>query len=143
MRTTMSLLDDKTRTLWGQFSPRIHEIQHRMNEDRISLQVYPPVYFQHFQPGTEFDKWAAVEVNDVESIPSNMHGFELMGGYYAVFHRSGPSSDHSIFRWIFTEWLPRSGHTLDHRPHFEVLGPNYRVNDSHSEEEIWIPIMAE
>jgi predicted transcriptional regulator YdeE len=30
----------------------------------------------------------------------------------------------------------------DDRPHFEVLGKNYKNNDPVSEEEIWIPVRA-
>jgi AraC family transcriptional regulator len=37
-------------------------------------------------------------------------------------------------------WLPGSDFVLDTRPHFEVLGDQYKNNDTTSEEEIWIPI---
>ena len=60
-----------------------------------------------------------------------------------IFDHKGSSSDHSIFEYIFSKWLPASKYEVDDRPHFEVLGLNYKNNDPESEEEIWIPIKEE
>jgi AraC family transcriptional regulator len=137
---TMSLTSNKTGQLWGQFAPRIKEIQNKSSEDKISMQVYPPLYYKQFSPNNEFEKWATVEVNDFETIPNGMKSFVLEEGLYAVFDYRGSSADNSIFQYIFTEWLPNSKYIIDDRPHFEVLGPKYKNNDPNSEEEIWIPI---
>ncbi len=136
----MSLANNLTGQLWGQFGPRIRDIQHRVSEDKISLQVYPPNYYAHFSPTTEFEKWAMVEVNSFEDITEGLQSFELQGGLYAVFDYKGSSTDPSIFQYIFSEWLPQSTYVVDNRPHFEVLGPKYKNNDPNSEEEIWIPV---
>lgn len=136
----MSASDNKTGQLWGEFGPRIQEINNRTSQDKISMQVYPPSYFEGFNPKLEFDKWATVEVEDFNHIPKGIKAFELEGGLYAIFDYKGLSSDNSIFQYIYTEWLPKSNYILDDRPHFEVLGPNYKNNDPESEEEIWIPI---
>jgi AraC family transcriptional regulator len=37
-------------------------------------------------------------------------------------------------------WLPSSDYVLDNRPHFEILGEKYKINDPESEEKIWIPV---
>ena len=137
---SMSLVDNKTGQLWGQFGPRIQEIHHRTGEDKISLQVYPPNYYEQFNPATPYTKWAAVEVSQSDAIPQGLATFELPGGLYAVFQYKGSSADTSIFQYIFSEWIPKSDYVVDDRPHFEVLGPNYKNNDPNSEEEIWIPI---
>jgi len=136
----MSLSDNKTGQLWGQFAPRIREIQNRKTEDKLSMQVYPPTYFKQFNPNNEFEKWAAVEVENLNGIPEGMQSFILQEGLYAVFDYKGSSADSSIFQYIFSEWLPTSNFVVDDRPHFEVLGSKYRNNDPNSEEEIWIPI---
>lgn len=136
----MSLTRNRTGELWGQFAPRVKEIQGTISTDKISMQVYPTDYYQSFNPGNEFEKWATVEVSDFESIPNGMASFVLEGGMYAVFDYKGSSSDPSIFRYIFSEWLPKSDFLIDDRPHFEVLGSKYKNNDPNSEEEIWIPI---
>ena len=44
----MSLIENKTGFLWGQFSPRLKEIPNRASEDKISMQVYPPMYHNNF-----------------------------------------------------------------------------------------------
>ena len=136
----MSLTNNKTGQLWGQFAPRIKEIQNRLSEDKISMQIYPSLYHEQFKPTVDFEKWATVEVKGFGKIPNGMKSFILKEGLYAVFDYRGSSSDNSIFQYIFAEWLPASNYVVDNRPHFEVLGPKYKNNDPNSEEEIWIPI---
>lgn len=136
----MSLTNNKTGELWGRFAPRIKEIKNRANVDKISMQVYNASYYSTFDPKTEFEKWATVEVNDFNDVPEDMDIFTLSGGEYAVFDYKGSSNDTRIFQYIFMTWLPTSEYQLDNRPHFEVLGEKYKNNDPNSEEEIWIPI---
>ena len=143
LKMTMSLVKNKTGQLWGQFGPRIKEISNRVSEDKISLQVYPSEYYHNFNPSNEFDKWAAVEVNSITKTPIGLAPFTIEEGLYAVFDYKGSSTDTSIFQYIFTQWIPNSKYVLDGRPHFEVLGKNYRNNDQNSEEEIWIPIKVQ
>lgn len=138
-RLRMSLVANRTGELWRSFMPRRREISNTVTSDLYSMQVYSqPVDFGNLQQ--EFDKWAAVEVSDVSSIPDGMEAFTLKGGLYAVFSYRGSSTDTTIFRHIFGTWLPGSVYTLDNRPHFEVLGDKYKNADPDSEEEIWIPI---
>lgn len=136
----MSLHKNKTGQLWGKFAPRIGEIKNKTSEDKISMQIYPPLYYKRFNPSFEFEKWAAVEVNDLDNIPDDMKSFILKEGMYAVFDHKGSSTDGSIYEYIFSKWLPKSIYEVDDRPHFEILGSKYKNNDPDSEEEIWIPI---
>jgi AraC family transcriptional regulator len=137
----MSLTNNKTGQLWGQFGPKIRTIKNRMTEDKISMQIYDASYYQNFSPENEFEKWATVEVEDFDDIPNGLKSFTLEEGLYAVFDYKGSSSDPSIFQYIFWKWLPSSAYNVDDRPHFEVLGEKYKNNDPSSEEEIWIPII--
>ena len=136
----MSLIENKTSFLWGQFAPRLKEILNRTSEDKISMQVYPPMYHKQFHPNKEFEKWATVEVHDFKNIPDGMKSFILKESLYAVFQYKGLSSDSKVFEYIFSEWMQKSMFKIDDRPHFEVLGNKYRNNAKDSEEEIWIPI---
>lgn len=138
----MSLADNKTGALWKSFMPRRKEIKNNLTSDLISLQVYSPGHFTDFKLTNSFEKWAAVEVADFNSVPEGMATFTLQGGLYAVFHYKGASTDTSIFQYIFGTWLPDSGYALDNRPHFEVLGDKYKNADPSSEEDIWIPIRS-
>lgn len=139
-RLTMSLINNRTVELWKLFMPVRNQIIHPKSTDLISLQCYPPTYFENFSPAAEFEKWAAVEVSDMARIPEGMEAFSIPKGLYAVFNYVGLSSDPRIFQYIFGTWLPGSEYLLDNRPHFEILGERYKNNHPDSEEEIWIPI---
>lgn len=140
-RLKMTLADNCTAELWRSFMPQRQTIKNNKSSELISLQVFPPSFDFGFTDSTaEFEKWAAVEVSDFDSVPAGMEPFVLAGGLYAVFHYRGLSSDPRIFQYIYGTWLPNSNYALDHRPHFEILGEKYKNNDPDSEEEIWIPI---
>jgi AraC family transcriptional regulator len=139
-KLTMSLAHDGTSELWRSFMPRRHEICNQQTNDLISMQVYPPTYFTDFRPTSKFEKWAAVAVKNVNNVPDEMETFLLQSGLYAVFHYKGSSTDNSIFQYIFGTWLPNSAYLLDDRPHFEILGEQYKNAAPNSEEEIWIPV---
>lgn len=141
MHLTMSLVNNRTRELWSGFRPRVNEINNRLGNDFINLQIYDPDYHMAFNPAREFEAWALVEVEDLANIPDGMQAFSLPPGEYAVFvHVGGPAKASETMQYIFTEWLPSSGYFLDNRPHFEVLGEKYSNSDPNSEEEMWIPI---
>jgi AraC family transcriptional regulator len=136
--STMTFANNKTAELWRGFMPFRSHIQNAVSPDVISMQIYPEAF--DFNPNTPFEKWASIEVSDFNNIPDGMETFVLESGTYAVFLYKGLSTDHRIFEYIFSTWLPRSEYELDNRPHFEVLGEKYKNNDPDSEEEIWIPI---
>ncbi|OED40127.1 AraC family transcriptional regulator [Flavobacteriaceae bacterium (ex Bugula neritina AB1)] len=139
-RMEMSVSNNRTMELWKSFMPRRNEIKNTLTSALISLQVYDSSYHTNFDPDKIFEKWAAIEVADCKIVPNDLEVFTLLGGLYAVFYYKGLSTDASIYHYIYATWLPNSGYVLDDRPHFEVLGENYKNNDPNSEEEIWIPI---
>lgn len=137
----MSNTDNKTYDLWKNFMHSRNEIESRLGTDLFSLSVYDPQYFNSYDPSGVFEKWAAVEVSDFEKIPWGMKKLELQEGLYAKFLYKGTASKgFEFFQYIFGTWLPASDYILDNRPHFEILGKNYRNEDPDSEEEIWIPV---
>jgi AraC family transcriptional regulator len=137
----MSFHANKTGDLWRGFMPRRKEIQNNIGTELYSMQIYPPLFFENFNPDTAFEKWAVVEVTDFDAIPTEMESVTLPGGLYAVFLYKGAASDGAkTFQYILGAWLPNSGYRLDIRPHFEILGEKYKNEDPDSEEEIWIPI---
>jgi AraC family transcriptional regulator len=140
LHLSMSLTENKTGLLWQSFMPKLAQIKHAVNSDLISLQVYAPDYFEHFNPTNSFEKWACTEVSSFDDLPEGFTTLLLAEGLYAVFHYKGLNTDTSIFQYIYGVWLPSSSYVLDNRPHFEVLGEKYKNNDVNSEEEIWIPI---
>ena len=141
-KITTTFANNQTRQLWQSFMPNRKEITNSIGTDLFSLQAYPPTFdFNTFDQWIPFEKWAALEVADFHNIPEGMETCILPGGLYAVFYYKGLSTDTSIFQYIFGTWLPDSKeYTIDHRPHFEILGEKYKNIDPDSEEEIWIPV---
>ncbi len=141
-RMLMSFTDNKTRELWRSFMQARAAIQNPIGHDRFSVQYYPPMFFDPFDPGAVFEKVAAVEVINFDNVPVEMEAYILPGGMYAIFqYRGNASKGAEAFRYILQDWLPSSQYLLDIRPHFEILGAKYKNGDPLSEEEIWIPIM--
>ena len=141
MRKAMSMADFEVADLWKGFMPRRGEVSNAVEGELLSVTLYHPLHFTEYDANRTFEKWAGREVSDFKEIPSGMETLLIPAGLYAVFLYKGPGSDRSVFQYIFHTWMPTSGYLIDHRPHFEVLGQNYRNNGADSEEEIWIPVL--
>ena len=138
----MSYARNKTAELWRSFSPRRKEIKNSVNSDLYSVEIYhDTAFFADFDPLKEFEKWAAVEVKDFDSVPEDIDKLVIPHGQYAVFHYRGkPSEAQETFQYIFGKWLPNSRYEMDDRPYFAIMGEKYKGEDPDSEEEFWIPI---
>ena len=127
--------------LWQSFMPIKKEIQNVVSADLFSVQQFPDDFWVRFNPETTFEKWAAVEVSNLDNIPENMHSLIIPGGWYAVFDYKGDGSNApAFFESIFSDWIPNSAYMVDNRPHFEILGAKYKKGHPDSEEEVWIPV---
>lgn len=144
VKTRMSVSNTKTEELWKTFMPRRNEIKNRIGSDYYSIEVYDNLeYFKAYNPEQTFEKWAAIEVENGNSIPDNMNYMSIPKGNYAIFTYKGkPSEAFRAFQYIFGEWIPKSKFLVDHRPHFAQMGEKYLGEDANSEEELWIPIKS-
>ena len=138
----MSFTENKTVELWQSFAPRIKEIQNAASPLLYSVEVYPSTdFYQNFDPDREFEKWAAVEVLNEENIPEGMEILSVPVGLYTRFPYRGKASEaEGLFHYIFGEWLPGSEYEMDSRPFLAVMGPNYKGEDSESEEDFFVPV---
>jgi len=140
-RLMMSFADNKTFELWSGLMPRRKEIANATGTELYSIEVYDMLYFTSFNPETEFEKWAAVEVTDFDHVPAGMETITIPPGKYAVFIHKGPASTgQQTYQQIFGAWFPQSAYLVDNRPHFAVMGDRYKNDHADSEEEIWIPV---
>jgi AraC family transcriptional regulator len=139
----VSPIKNRTRELWQEFMPRLKEIPNRIGVELYSVEVFDNIsFFKDFNTETEFMKWAAVRVTDLNQIPSGMNSLTIPEGIYAVFlYKGKPSKAAGTFDFIFNTWLPDSPYTIDSRPHLAVMGENYKGEHPDSEEELWIPVM--
>ena len=85
----MSFIENKTFQLWSSFMPKRKEIKNSIDSNLYSLEVFPNGHFDNFDPNNSFQKWAAVEVSDFETIPSEMETLIIPTGLYAVFVHKG------------------------------------------------------
>ncbi|MBN1190584.1 MAG: GyrI-like domain-containing protein [Dehalococcoidales bacterium] len=91
-RTKMSYSDNKTFDLWHSFMPGLKEIKNKTGSELYSVEIYPDGFFGKFDTEIQFEKWAAVEVKDFDSVPDEMETMILPGGLYSVFLHQGPSA---------------------------------------------------
>jgi len=138
----MSFAANKTAELWKAFMPKMKRLNLPASAHLYSLEIYKdPAFFSNFDPNRMFEKWAAIEANDLTHLSEDFQTLILPTGLYAVFIHKGPAADgYKTYEFIFKTWLPQSNYQLDHRPHFALMGSAYKNNDADSEEEIWIPI---
>ena len=141
-KVRMNFLNNQVQQLWKSFMPRKKEILNSIGNDLYSVEVYDSLsYFDSFNPATVFDKWAAVKVTDLETIPDGMEKLIIPSGLYAVFTFTGTDNEApAMYQYIIGSWIPSSSYELDLRPHFALMGEKYKNNDPDSEEEFWIPI---
>ncbi|MDF2546310.1 MAG: transcription activator effector binding protein [Anaerosolibacter sp.] len=83
----MCFANNKTAELWRSFIPRRKEIKNFVNADLYSVEIYPNTAFcEDFNPMQEFEKWAATEVRDFDTILDDMEKLIIPSGQYAVFY---------------------------------------------------------
>ena len=140
LSVTTSFLNDQTSNLWKKFMPSKNEILNKISDNFYSMGVYPPNFFRNFDPSNEFVRWAAAEVKEFDTLPIGFQKCIIPQGMYAVIDYKGLNTDNSIYEFIYSQWLPQSEFILDQRPHFEILGKNYKNGDPDSEELIFIPV---
>lgn len=142
MHITVTPENNPTVELWRKFMPRRREITNAVGAEVVSMQIFDPsTQFGAMQQLPTFENWAAVEVADFSAVPDGMETYTLAGGKYVTFLHIGTDAKYfENLGYMFTEWLPANGLTVDSREHFELLGERYKVNDPTSEEEVWIPV---
>ncbi len=143
LRMQMTFAQNRTRELWQSFMPRRKELTTVVGSDLYSVEVYPnTAFFESFDPTRTFEKWAAVQVSVLDGIPEDMEHLELSEGPYAVFlYKGKPSEAPATYQYIYNSWLPNSPYILDDRPHFAIMGEQYKGEHPDSEEELWVPVV--
>lgn len=117
--------------------PEKYKIKNVATNELIAMQLFPNNI--NNEGADEYTIWATVEVHDFENIPNGILSYAIPSGDYAVFTLKGMNIQ-GLYEKIMTEWLPKSGYTIDDRPHFQIMGENYKNGSPDSEEDIYIPI---
>jgi AraC family transcriptional regulator len=79
-------------------------------------------------PETSLRSDAGVSVGPDEAVDGDLRIIEVPGGRHAVLHHKGPYAElHKAYRWLYREWLPKSGEQCADRPSFEEYLNNPRT----------------
>lgn len=124
---------DEIPQLWGQFVPRIPEIQHR-NPDPATYGVM----YGYEEATGEFDYVAALHVNSASDLPEGMVSVEIPAARYALFTCTLPTLS-ATYRQIHP-WLAQSEYEHAGAPEFEYYGEDFDPEDSNSPMGVYIPI---
>jgi AraC family transcriptional regulator len=79
-------------------------------------------------PAKELRADAGIAVGSAVTVDGGLRIVEVPGGRHAVLRHQGPYAElHKAYRWLYREWLPRSGEDCADRPCFEEYLNNPRA----------------
>jgi AraC family transcriptional regulator len=133
------------REAWAEFSKRSHEIKHAKLPGVYGIEDYSRDFDMNKGGFPKYYYIAGYEVNELADIPAGMTGKEIPAANYAVFTYEGPISGiHEFFGFIYGEWMPKSGYSMDPKLSLDFehyAEPNMDMNAVHL--EIWVPVVRE
>ena len=96
-----------------------------------------------FEHGGRFSYIIGAEVTSIENTPEDMIWRKIPASKYAIFTARGkmPASIQETFRYIYQEWLPKSGYQRANSADFELY--DERCHDlENAEVDIYVPIAS-
>ena len=128
-RIRMSIANDKTSELWRGFMPRRKEVLHPLTVDLFCLQDFDAALeFKDYHQDTVFDKWAAIEVANFDTVPDGMEAYTLTSGLYAVFlHKGAAEMGAEAFQHIYGTWLPTSEYIFEKKLSLKYSAINTKI----------------
>jgi AraC family transcriptional regulator len=126
---------EKIGALWGQFGPRMCEMQPVIEPD-----VAYGVMANYDEATGEFDYTAACQVPNGAALPQGFVAVDIPAGDWAVFTTTMQEMSQT-YPYIYGSWLPQSGYQHGPAPEFELYGPAFEPSNPDSELEIYIPVV--
>ena len=132
------------RDAWAEFGKRSGEIKHAVAEVAFGIEDYSREFDMNPGGFPNYHYIAGLEVKKLEDIPEGMTGKTIAKAEYAVFIYNGPiASLHEFFGYIYGEWLPKSGYSMDPKLSLDFERYPEPVMDMNSAQiEIWVPIVS-
>ena len=124
---------DEIKQMWGQFGPRIQEIQHR-NPDPATYGVM----YGYDEATGEFDYVAALHVDSASDLPERMVSIEISEAQYAVFTCTLPTLGPTY--QAIHQWLEQSEYAHAGTPEFEYYGEDFDPENLDSLMSVYIPV---
>jgi len=133
------------REAWAEFSKRSHEIKNAILPGVYGIEDYSRDFDMNEGGFPKYYYIAGYEVSNLSNIPAGMTGKEIPAANYAVFTYKGAIDGiHAFFEFIYEEWLPKSGYSMDPKLSLDFehySEPNMDMNNVHL--EIWVPVVKE
>ena len=131
------------RRAWGEFGTRKNEIAHSLGPVAFGVEDYSRDLDMNNGGFPKYYYTAGLEVSTIKGIPIGMVAKTIPAANYAVFTFKGAMSDiHDFFGYIYGEWLPKSGYTMNDKLSLDFERyPEPLMDPDHAHVEIWVPIV--
>ena len=126
--------NDEIPALWGQFIPRIGEIEGMVGGD-----VCYGCMRGDTDPAGTFEYLASVQVDGTGAVPDGMVRWEVAANTYAVFPTTLPKL-HDTFTLAYRDWLPTSNKTRAEGTEFELYTTEFDPEDPTSTFFFCLPV---
>ncbi len=131
------------RNAWHEFGQRSLEIPNSVAEVAFGVEDYSRDFDMNKGGFPKYYYIAGLEVSSTSSVPEGMKSKEIPAANYAVFTYQGPLDGlHEFFGFIYGEWMPKSGYSMDPKLSLDFERYPERVMDmKNAIVEIWVPII--
>jgi AraC family transcriptional regulator len=133
------------REAWAEFGKRSQEIKNAKLPGVYGIEDYSRDFDMNKGGFPKYYYIAGYEVDNFDHVPDGMATKEIAAANYAVFtYRGAVDGIHEFFGYIYGEWIPKSGYSMDPRLSLDFehySEPNMDRNDLHL--EIWVPVVKE
>ncbi|HEY3876309.1 MAG TPA: GyrI-like domain-containing protein [Candidatus Kapabacteria bacterium] len=131
------------REAWQEFGSRSSEIPNRTTDVAYGIEDYSRDFEMNEGGFPKYYYLAGLEVNSTKAIPAGMKSKEIAAANYAVFAYEGPLDRlHDFFDYIYSEWMPKSGYSMDPKLSLDFERYPERVMDMNAAKlEIWVPVV--
>ena len=120
------------------FFKRSLDIPNRVGRTKILIQIYPPNGF--FNHHTSYTVLLGCPVENLDTIPEGMTGYQIPAGQYAkVTHVGDEAWISKTYTFIYRHWLPRRQRTPATYD-YEVWDTRYLPGQVQSQIDIYVPL---
>lgn len=131
------------RNAWQEFGQRSAEIPNAIAPVAFGIEDYSRDFQMNEGGFPKYYYIAGLEVKSTANIPNGLKSKDIPAANYAVFSYEGPLDGlHNFFEYIYGDWMPKSGYSMD--PNLSLDFERYpeRVMDMNAAKlEIWVPVI--
>lgn len=129
--------------LWQRFMAYLGQHPERIGHikgDRVAYELQ--VYHEDTPRTGEFEVFAGVEVERLETIPIELSAKILPPASYAVFELAGEQISEDWYLQMAAEWIPQAGLESDFQYSIQRYDERFKGVDNLAESviEVWIPV---